>query len=88
MVDKAGPKQYSKRQTQQPRKAKINDRMKLAEKAYGVGAAMILGAGAYGAYEGVKINKFTREQDKLRRKAHMERFLKAKKSRKPDMIVD
>ena len=25
MVDKAGPKQYSKRQTQQPRKAKIND---------------------------------------------------------------
>ena len=49
---------------------------------------MILGAGAYGAYEGIKINQFTREQDQLRRKAHMERFLKAKKSRKPDMIVD
>jgi uncharacterized protein involved in propanediol utilization len=81
---------------QQPRKAKNSDdtktkikkTMNLAEKAYGVGAAMILGAGAYGAYEGIKINKFTREQDKLRRKAHMERFLKAKKSRKPDMIVD
>ena len=69
-------------------KTKIQKTINLAEKASGVGAAMILGAGAYGAYEGIKINKFTREQDKLQRKAHMERFLKAKKSRKPDMIVD
>ena len=69
-------------------KTKIQKTINLAEKAYGVGAAMILGAGAYGAYEGIKINQFTREQDTLRRKAHMERFLKAKKSRKPDMIVD
>ena len=81
---------------QQPRKSKNSDDTKtkiqktinLAEKAYGVGAAMILGAGAYGAYEGIKINRFRNQQDNLRRKEHMKRFLKAKKSRKPDMIVE
>jgi len=67
---------------------KIQKTMNLAEKAYGVGAAMILGAGAYGAYEGIKINKFRNQQDNLRRKEHMKRFLETKRSRRPDMIVD
>tara|TARA_R100000353_G_scaffold101139_1_gene73347 strand:- start:165 stop:425 length:261 start_codon:yes stop_codon:yes gene_type:complete len=69
-------------------KTKVQKTMNLAEKAYGVGAAMILGAGAYGAYEGIKINKFRNQQDNLRRKEHMKRFLETKRSRRPDMIVD
>jgi|TARA_R100000482_G_scaffold102679_1_gene45638 hypothetical protein len=97
MVDKAGPKQYSKRQTQQPRKAKINDNFfekhgKKIEKYGDTAVNTLVGgigvAAGFAANELRKLNKFQNEQRGLRNKAHMERFLKAKRSRKPDMIVD
>ena len=44
-------------------------------------------AGGLAANELRKLKKFQNEQRGLRNKAHMERFLKVKKSRKPDIIV-
>ena len=44
-------------------------------------------AGGLAANELRKLKKFENEQRGLRNKAHMERFLKVKKSRKPDIIV-
>ena len=44
-------------------------------------------AGGLAANELRKYKKFENEQRGLRNKAHMERFLKVKKSTKPDIIV-
>ena len=44
-------------------------------------------AGGFAANELRKLKKFQNEQRGLRNKAHMERFLKVKKSTKPDIIV-
>ena len=44
-------------------------------------------AGGFAANELRKLKKFQNEQRGLRNKPHMERFLKVKKSTKPDIIV-
>ena len=44
-------------------------------------------AAGFAANELRKLKKFQNEQRGLRNKAHMERFLKVKKSTKPDIVV-
>ena len=66
-------------------KWKRNKKMKkvteVAEKLPMAGAGVIVGLGGYAAYELMKLNKFQRQQDALRRAAHMERFEKKRASR-------
>ena len=82
---KAGPKQYSNK-TRKPQSIVC----KIAE--YGDTAinTLIGGIGVAGglaANELRKLKKFENEQRGLRNKAHMERFLKVKKSTKPEIVV-
>ena len=81
----------------QPRPAKNSDNFfekhgKKIEKYGDTAVNTLVGgigvAAGFAANELRKLNKFQNEQRGLRNKAHMERFLKAKRSRKPDMIVD
>ena len=62
-------------------KRKMKKVVEVAEKLPMVGAGIIAGLGGYAAYDLMKLNKFRRQQDALRRAAHMERFEKKRASR-------
>tara|TARA_R100001594_G_scaffold148299_1_gene203119 strand:- start:65 stop:421 length:357 start_codon:yes stop_codon:yes gene_type:complete len=63
------------------RDRKMKRVVEVAEKLPMAGAGIIAGLGGYAAYELMKLNKFHRQQDALRRAAHMERFEKARNAR-------
>ena len=83
MANTAGPKQYSKRQTQQPRKAKnTDDDTGKALKLIGGGALGMLAAGSAGILaQGIADKMYPMTSQK-----YQERTGKLKRSIRPDKI--
>ena len=78
--NKAGSKQYSKRQTQQPRPTNIA--------ALGVGGASLLGIATMGVVGNMEANRRKVEaSDRLNKKLDKQFIAKVKKSIKPDIVV-
>ena len=82
---KAAPKQYSNK-SRKPQSL-IDTMAKYGDTAINTLAGGIGVAAGFAANELRKLKKFQNEQRGLRNKAHMERFLKVKKSTKPDIVV-
>ena len=74
-----------KKYSNQPRKPQsLRDKI---QPLINIGYGAIAGLGLAGANVMLKNKRFQDRQRDLSNKAHMERFLKVKKSRKPDIVV-
>tara|TARA_R100001443_G_C3318533_1_gene169473 strand:- start:238 stop:663 length:426 start_codon:yes stop_codon:yes gene_type:complete len=60
--------------SEKKKKSKLDKAAEIAEKLPMAGAGAIGGLGGYAGYELSKLNKFRKQQDALRRAAHMQRF--------------
>ena len=60
--------------SEKKKKNKLDKAVEVAEKLPMAGAGAIAGLGGYAGYELSKLNKFRKQQDALRKAAHMQRF--------------
>jgi hypothetical protein len=73
--------------SEKKKKSKLDKAAEIAEKLPMAGAGAIAGLGGYAGYELSKLNKFRKQQDALRRAAHMQRFEQARNKRlNPNMV--